>query len=199
MNLEKFLSKFDLKRFKTVFKITLILFILVICINLIGITYSKYESGASMNTKANIAFFLVKSGTYENSIVLDGLTPRTEPFIYTFNVSNFKGSNVTAVDLTYHITFSCTTNLPLTYDIYRNQSYSPSATSVISSSSITQDGDMYYRVFETNTDFSFSHTAASTDQYTLAVWYPVSYKNYPEEYSGVIDMFIIQIHAEQVV
>lgn len=200
MQVGKFFSKFDIDKFKSVLKVTLIIFALVIIVNVVGLTYSRYESGANITADANIAFFVVDTTIYESSIVIDGLTPREEPFIYTFNVSNFKNNNVAGVDIKYHITFTATTNLPLTYEIYRNESYGENATNIISNEELIQDdNDVYYKKFETANDFVFSYSTRQTDQYTLAVWYPEEYQNNPDDYSGAVDMFTIRIYAEQVV
>ena len=83
---------------------------MIVIINVIGIAYSRYESHADMYAKANVAFFVIDSGTYEQSISIKGLTPSSAPFLYTINVYNFKGRDRSKVDLKYDIKFETTTN-----------------------------------------------------------------------------------------
>ena len=194
-----FFSKFDTKRLKLVGIPTILLLAAILIINVMGVTYTRYESESGLSTVANIAFFIVDTSTQSNSIALEGLTPQAAPFIYRINVSNFDGAKRANVDLTYSITFETTTNLPLTYEIYRNQDYSATASNIISNTSYRQDGDMYYQTLETSGTRTFVQSSNQTDYYTIAVWFPEGYKDSPDEYAGVIDMISIKVHAEQVV
>ena len=197
---DSFFSKFDKKRLRFVAIPTILLLSAVIIINVMGVTYTRYESESGLSTVANIAFFVVDTSTQSNSIALEGLTPQVAPFVYRINVNNFDKNNRRAnVDLTYSITFETTTNLPLTYQIYRNEDYSATATNIISNTSYRQDGDMYYQTLETSGTRTLLQSSNQTDYYTIAVWFPETYKDNPDEYAGVIDMISIKVHAEQVV
>ena len=157
------------------------------------ITYSRYSSSAEGNAAANIAFFIVDVGTYENTISLNDLVPSNSDYIYKFNVNNFKNGKRTNVKLDYSIEFTTTTNLPLKYKIYRGEG----TENVITSSEIIQDGDMYFNKLNTNQVGSFSYEENQTDVYTLVVNFPITYNDKPDEYQGLIDSFIIKINAEQ--
>lgn len=194
----KVLSRLDNKKFKSTFKLTLIILFIVLIINLVGVTYSRYESKANMNVQANIALFLVDQGTYNGSIALEGLEPSSTPYTYVINVRNYNDTYRTDVDLTYHVKFETTTNLPLNFSVYRNEEYSNNATNIISSSSYRQDGDVYYKVYETNGDYSFHYNSNEQDYYTIVVEYPEAYKNFPDLYQGKIDLITVIITAEQV-
>ena len=198
---DSFFSKFDKKRLKLVGIPTILLLAGIIVINVMGVTYTRYESESGLSTVANIAFFIVDTSTQTNSIALEGLTPQAAPFTYRINVTNYDNVNNRRanVDLTYSITFETTTNLPLTYAIYRNEDYSATATNIISNTSYRQDGDMYYQTLETSGTRTLLQSSNQTDYYTIAVWFPETYKDNPDEYAGVIDMISIKVHAEQVV
>lgn len=194
----KILSRFDEKKFKFTFKLTIIVFLITLIINLVGVTYSRYESAANMNVQANIALFLVEQGTYNGTIAFEGLEPSSTPYTYVINVKNYNSSHRTDVDLTYHIKFETTTNLPLSFSVYRNEEYSNNATNIISSTSYRQDGDVYYKVYDTSDDYSFHYNVNEQDYYTLVVSFPESYKNFPDLYQGKIDLVTVIITAEQV-
>ena len=94
--------------------------------------------------------------------------------------------------------FETTTNLPLNFSVYRNEEYSNNATNIISSTSYRQDGDVYYKVYNTSTDYTFHYSANEQDYYTIVVSFPESYKNFPDLYQGKIDLVTVIITAEQV-
>ena len=194
-----FLKKFDTQRFTFVGKIILILFICVVIFNLVDKANSRYESEANVSAEASVAFFVVDQGTYEGSISLTGLEPSTQPFYYTFYVRNYDDSGYrTDVNLTYDIKVETTTNLPLTYEIIRNQSFSSSYTNLLTNWTTRQDdNDVFYKTSNILGTYSFGHAANQVDQYTIKVNFPISYKDYPE-YQGSIELFSIIINATQV-
>ena len=198
--MKNFFEKFDKKRFMFVARIAFIFLGMFVVIRIIGRTYTRYESNVDINANANVAFFIIDQGTYESTISLDGLVPSPDPVYYTFYVANYKDSKRTKVDMDYKIKFETTTNLPLTYEIIRNQTFQGPHTNIIDSTSVRQDdNDVYYRVFTDNDQYSFTHNSNQIDEYVLKVNFPASYKNYPDLYQGVIELFSIIIDAEQVV
>ena len=198
--MNNFLRKIDKKRFIFVGKIIFIFVAIVIIVNVIGETYTRYESKVDLSANAATAFFVVNQGTYESSISLTGLVPSTTPLYYNFYVANYdKDHHRTNVDLNYTIKFETTTNLPLQYEIVRNQSFSGNYTNIIQNSSVRQDeNDVFYNVFTNSYNFSFGHSVDEVDEYTLKVIFPESYKDYPDLYQGVIELFSIIIDATQV-
>ncbi len=197
---QSFSQKFDIKRFKIVTQLILILACLFLIVNVVDKAFSRYESRVDVSAEANVAFFVVDQGTYENTISLTGLTPSATPFYYTFYVANYnqngKRSNV---DMEYTIKFETTTNLPLSYEIVRNETFTSGYTNIIEDSSVRQDEyDVFYKVFTNNQKYSFSHKRDEADSYTLKVVFPESYKNSPDLYQGVIELFSIIIDATQV-
>ncbi len=196
---ENFLEKFDTQRFILVGKIIMILFACVLIYNLVDKTSSRYESEANVSAEASVAFFVVDQGTYEGSISLTGLEPSNQPFYYTFYVRNYdKNGYRTDVNLQYDIKFETTTNLPLTYEIIRNQSFSGSHTNLLTSFTTRQDdNNVYYKTSNILGTYSFGFANNQEDQYTIKVTFPISYKDHPE-YQGTIEIFSIIINATQV-
>ena len=68
--LQDFLSMFDKKRLVFVSKIIVLFLFLIVTINILGITYSRYESNTSASGAADIAFFIVEPGYYEGTLYL---------------------------------------------------------------------------------------------------------------------------------
>ena len=197
--IKKISDIFDKKRLKIVTELILIFAFVVIIVNVVGKTYSRYESRVDVSAEANVAFFIVDQGTYENTISLTGLTPSLDPIYYTFYVANYSEDGRANVDLNYKIRFETTTNLPLTYEIIRNETFEEEHTNIIDSTSVRQDEyDVFYRVFTDDDTYSFTHTSNQADSYVLKVIFPESYKNSPDLYQGVIELFSIIVDAEQV-
>ncbi len=179
-------------KFLFFFKYIAIFLLVVFIINIMEITYSKYSSSANGDAAANIAFFIVDVGTYENTISLNNLEPSNNDYIYKFTVNNFKNNKRTNVKLDYNLEFVTTTNLPLTYKIYKE-----GTNNIITSNEIIQDGDMYFNKLNTNEAGSFSYEENQTEEYTLVVNFPITYNDKPDEYQGLIDSFMIKINATQ--
>ena len=179
-------------KFLFFFKYIAIFLLVVFIINIMEITYSKYSSSANGDAVANIAFFIVDVGTYENTISLNNLEPSNNDYIYKFTVNNFKNNKRTNVKLDYNLEFVTTTNLPLTYKIYKE-----GTNNIITSNEIIQDGDMYFNKLNTNEAGSFSYEENQTEEYTLVVNFPMTYNDKPDEYQGLIDSFMIKINATQ--
>ena len=197
--LQSFKERFDIKRFKIVTQLILILACGFLIVNLAGKTLSRYEARVDVSAEASVAFFLLNQGTYESTISLTGLTPSPNPFYYTFYVTNNKDGKRTDVNLNYTIKFETTTNLPLTYEIVRNETFEGNYTNIITSTSTRQDSDdVFYNVYTNNNTYSFTHNSNQTDSYILKVNFPESNKNKPDKYQGVIELFTVIIDATQV-
>ena len=195
----KFLAKFDRKRFGIALKLTILVLCVLLIVNLVDISYSRYQSVANMDIQSSIAVFLVEQGSYSGSIALEGLEPSVEPYRFRVDVKNFNQTMRTQVDLSYHVTIETTTNLPINIKLLRNEPYSVNATNIITSSSYRTDDDVYYKDYNTTQDYQFHYTANEQDYYIIVVEYPIAYKDFPDDYQGKIELLSVIITAEQVV
>lgn len=197
--LDKFFKTFDKKKFLLVAKLIFILAAFALINSLSGSTYTRYESTADVNANANVAFFVIEQGLYENQIYVNGLVPSDTSKYYRFYVTNKKDNKRADVDLQYTIKFETTTNLPLTYEIIRNQTFEEPHTNIISTPTQRQDDyGVYYNVYNCNDVRQFLHTRDEVDSYVLKVSFPSSESDSPDKYQGVIEMFSIIITASQV-
>ena len=195
--LKKFISKFNKKDFRRYLFFSILLIITIVAIGTFKITQARYESQTDINVSPNLAFFVVDVGSQTGQIQLDSMLPSDTPYIYSFNVSNFKDNKRANVDLTYSIEIITTTNMPLNFKIYKGNS---STQDEIDSDTFTTDSNgVYYRHLLINDISTFSYSANQTDVYKLWVEFPLQYKNNPNDYAGIIDLVDIKINAEQVV
>ena len=90
---------------------------------LLVFTHARYESQVKLNASLENAIHIIKPTSDSFNISLDGIIPREEPYLYIFNVANYDESNTSEVDMEYDLSLITTTNLPLTYKLYKNEDY----------------------------------------------------------------------------
>ena len=183
---------------KRIIKLLILVFVLILLIKMISFTYSKYESRA--NTKPNIivAFYVLNKDYQSMNLNLDELFPSEEPYIYTFSISNTKGQKRCQTDLEYELSIKTTTNLPITYELYKNQNYNDdNATSIKKTDEIIQDEDgTYFRIITTETE-SFSFREDETNIYQLVVHFPQEYNTI--NYQDIIEGIEITVNSKQII
>ena len=178
-----------------------ILFVLLVLVGIVigtsNITYSRYETNTKVNLKPTIAFFIVDVDNESHSIKLDSMVPSDEPYLYRFDVSNFKDDKKANVDLKYKIELVTTTNMPLEFKVFKDPDMS---TDIINRTTYTTNDDgMYYKHLIIDNINQMNYNQKKTDVYYLWVKFPKQYENSPEHYAGIIDLVDVQISAEQVV
>ncbi len=195
--INEFLNNFNKKTLKRSLLLSLIVMLLIITIAAFDLTQARYETATEVRIEPDLAFFIVDVGNQTGQIKLESMLPSTTPYLYTFNVSNFKDTKKANVDLKYSIEIITTTNMPLNYKVYKGTNMTNNKVS--NDYFVTDDNGMYYRHLVINDISYFNYNQKQTDVYTLWVEYPIEYKAYPKEYAGIIDLVDIKINAEQVV
>lgn len=194
--IKKILKNFNILELKKYLVLSVIILIAVILLSKVEITEAKYETENSTAITPNFAFFIVDVSTQSASLMLDNIVPRSQPYIYTFQVSNFKGVKKANVDLTYSIELISTTNLPLNIELYKGNNTS---TSNYTETVTTNSDGVYFKHLLFGSISTMGHDARHTETYTLLVEFPSSYMNEANGYAGVIELIDIEIRAEQVV
>lgn len=194
---KRIFKNIDINDFKRYLFFSILLIIVLISIGTINFTQARYETDTSVNISPSLAFFIVDVGTSSGQIKLDGLVPRNEPYLYSFNVSNFDSNRRANVDLTYSIELITTTNIPLNFKLFRGNNYEENAMDV--DVTTTDENGVYYRHLVIDDINTMNYNVDTTDVYTLWVEFPKSYENYPDYYAGIIELVDIKINAEQVV
>ncbi len=197
-HIKEFFKHINIKRFKLMTFTFCLLLIMIITIFLTPTTISKYTSQSTSNADVDVAFYLLKTSYQSTNVLLDKITPRNEPYIYTFSISNNNGVNRTETKLEYDLSIRTTTNLPLTYSLYMNQNYNnQNASNIITNQQVIQDDDgTYFNKIETNTNY-FSYEYDETNTYQLLVSFPSTYVD--EMYQDIIESIEITINSKQII
>lgn len=195
--LKDIFKKINVKDFKRYLIFSILLLITLISFGTFKFTQARYENTTAIRVTPALSFFIVDVESVTGQIQLEGMVPRSEPYLYSFNVSNFKNNKKANVDLTYSIEIITTTNIPLNFRIFRGNNLEQNEVDV--DTTTTDSNGVYYRHLIINDTNIMNYNEFCTDVYTLWVEFPETYKSSPNSYSGIIDLVDIKIDAEQVV
>ncbi len=195
--IKKIFANINVKDFKKYVFFSILLVVTIIALSSIDLTKARYENETDIRIKPTLAFFIVDVESQTGQVKLEGMVPSATPYLYSFNVSNFKGNKHANVDLTYSIEIITTTNMPLNFTIYKGNVNN--GNEVDSDTTTTNDDGVYFRHLVINDVNTMLYTQNVTDTYILSVEYPLTYKVNADDYAGIIDLVDIKINAEQVV
>ena len=186
------------RRINNIIKLIVFLVLVVIIVKLVLNTMARYESQTSSIGKIDIALYILHEDYQTMNLCLDNMVPREEPYIYNFSVSNFNDIGRTDMKLEYTFTIRTTTNLPLIYELYENQTYDAvGATNIIVSNTVAADDDGTYFKTITTAPEIFGFDENQTNYYQLAIFFPGS--NNSAEYQNIIESIEVIINSSQVV
>lgn len=177
------------------------LVILVLCFLIIArifvLVLSKYESISNSYANVDIAFYLLKEDFQTMTLNLASILPQNNAYTFEFSIGNQAGEDIAEVDLEYELTLRTTTNLPLTYELYMNQSYTDQgATNIIKENTVNLDEDgTYFRTMTTD-KITLKYTEGKTNLYQLVVYFPENYNQ--ENYQDIIELIEINVNGQQV-
>ena len=186
---------FNKKNILLISKLNLFLITFFITLIIFPFTLSKYQSTATGNINSNIAFYLFNTDYQIERIKLADLEPSNTPHIYTFTISNQDNSKVSDVDIEYILKIVTTTNLPLRYQLYKNEDFeSNDSTNLINDNNTTiekDDDGTYFQTFEFNKE-ELLYTTPKTNNYTLVVYFDetnkeAKYQDTPESVRIIVD------------
>lgn len=177
------------------------LVILIICflvlLRIFTLVLSKYESTANSNADVDIAFYLLKEDYQKMTLNLDSLFPQDQEYVYTFSIGNQEDTKVAETNIEYNLSIRATTNLPLTYELYKNEKHTDNGAKNIIKSNLIQsdDNDTYFRNITTD-KVILDYKNPTTNVYELVVKFPSSYNTI--NYQDIIEVFEIIIDGKQV-
>lgn len=177
------------------------LVILVLCFLIIArifvLVLSKYESISNSYANVDIAFYLLKEDFQTMTLNLASILPQNNAYTFEFSIGNQVGEDIAEVDIEYELTLRTTTNLPLTYELYMNQSYTDQrATNIIKENTVNLDEDgTYFRTMTTD-KITLKYTEGKTNLYQLVVYFPENYNQ--ENYQDIIELIEINVNGQQV-
>ena len=182
---------FDIKKFIKLNRITLLIGILFLLLLLVPITYSRFESKKNTKTGIDTAFYVVDTAIEEKSLQLGSIVPSDEEYIYNFTIANYKGTKRAEVNIEYDLIIKTTTNLPLTYNLYKEGSDE----SIIKEQKIEQDEyGTYYNIISTNKE-ELPFNEDKINKYKLVVKFPKIYDSF--EYQNIVEGVIIIVDSRQ--
>ena len=184
----------DKKKLKLSLKLMLTFILLIISINLIPVVFSKFESKTDVAVNSKIAFYLLKEDYYTNTLTVHDMVPRSEPYVFTFTISNYEDNKVAEVDLKYDLMIKATTNLPLEYELYLNDALN---TNIIDQEEKVQDeyGTYFYNI--KTKEVSFLKEEKKLNTYTLKIYFKTTYTSYM--YQDIMENIEIIINSQQII
>lgn len=185
------------KKKKAIIKLAILILILILVVRIFIMTLSKFDSTSNSTANVDVAFYLLKEDYQQMTLNLASIFPRTEPYVYTFSIGNTDGTNTADVDLEYTLSIRTTTNLPLTYELYLNQTYTDSgAANIITGNEVALDPDnTYFRTITTSTKV-LRYATAETNLYNLVVYFPATYNT--QNYQDLFESIEISVNSKQV-
>ena len=203
--INKFYTKFsninyfeEKKRF-LLFSLFLLL-ILYLSFKLFGVAYASYETKAKLNASIDRAIYLIDNEGMSFNIDPEQIIPSNDPYVYKFSISNFNAVTRSDIDVLYELRVTTTTNLPLTFELYRNENYDDvGAINLFSSPRVVQDEDgAWYNIYEPNGVYEMLYTEQITDIYTLVINFSKEYAS-NSVYADSIENIEVMIKSKQIV
>jgi len=195
--LKKMLTKFNKKDLKKYLVFSILFMITIVALGTYRFTEARYETNTRVRVTPTLAFFVVGVESETGQIKLESMIPRTNAYLYKFEVSNFSENKKANVDLRYSIEIITTTNMPLEFKIFKGED--SEIDEVDSDTFTTDENGVHYRHLVINDVSTMSYQSLVTDSYILWVEFPLRFKDSPNYYAGIIDLVDIKINAEQVV
>lgn len=192
--MKKFLNKFDKKKLKIGFRFITAGFALAFLLYITPIAFSRYETTAKSNASVDLAFYLIDDNYYTDNIKLLDLVPRSEPYTFTFSVSNYNNSKVADTNIEYDLNLRTTTNIPLNYELYLNGDYTNNI--IIDDNTAADEDGTYFRTLTTEKRTMY-YSNNTRNLYTLYVYFPIDYTS--KEYANLIEYVEINIDSKQIV
>lgn len=178
-------------------KFVILILCFLILARIVVLVLSKYESEAESSIDVDIAFYLLKEDYKRMTLNLDSIVPQNDEYIYTFAISNQDGEQKAEIDMTYDLTIRTTTNLPLNFELYKNEQYNDSnSTSIIKENEIIPDEyGTYFRTITTEQE-NLEYKTPKTNVYQLVVKFPENYNT--KNYQNIIEVIEILVESKQV-
>ena len=177
-------------------RIFIIIFLLIMIILGLGITYSAFTSENKLFINQHIASFIFEANQTDHiSLALSDLKPGDE-ISYNFSVSNNKvvddKVNVSHVKVNYQILISTYHFIPLSIELYKGENVEPL---VVCTESFNRNDSNEVVCTSKVQEMDFNESI--TEDYVIKVTFPFDDKYNSEEYSDLVDYIDLEIKSWQ--
>lgn len=194
----KYLRERKALRTKKRLRFMLTILVLFLAYKVLFNSYSLYESQAKSNAQVDVAFYIINDEYQTHTIALNKMLPGDPAQSITFSISNYEevGSetHLTETDMDYTLKIRTTTNLPLTYRLYKvNEDNNNKITELTAVRD--EDDTFFYPLYEETGRFTFEDLQMNT--YRLEIELPAIYNEV--KYSNIIEAIEISVDGRQVI
>lgn len=179
-------------------KVLVVLILIFLLAKIISYTFALFESNSNSTANLEIAYYILEEDYQSMNINLGSLLPREEPYIYSFSIANNNGENRLETNMQYDLKIRTTTNLPLQFELYKNEEYETSGSQDIINSTKTEldEYNTYFTTYTTPISY-FGYESDEKNVYQLVVYFPSMYNSI--DYQDVIENVEIIIESKQIV
>ncbi len=175
-------------------KLVILILCFLVFLRIVVLILSKYESEAKTTANVEIAFYLLNEDYKSMSLNLASIIPQDEKYSYTFSIGNIEEGKTADIDLVYDLTIRTTTNLPLTFELYKIEG--TEKISAIKSNDIEKDEDgTYFRKITTEEE-NLYYKEPQTNLYEIEIHFPENYNTI--NYQNIIELLEINVNSHQV-
>lgn len=175
-------------------KFVVIVLCVLILLRIVTLVLARYESETNSIANVDVAFYLLNEDFQEMTLNLDSLFPQDDAYQYTFSIGNIDGDKTAQIDMEYELTIRTTTNLPLTYELYKMNGTQKE--NVVLTNDIYQDDyETYFRKITTPNE-ALNYKEPKTNNYQLVVYFPENYNT--TNYQDIIEVIEINVTSHQV-
>ena len=189
------MSLFNIKKIIKFNKITFLLIILVVLLYVMPSTFSRFETEKNGDIIIPHAIYVLEDTVISETITLPKIIPSNNQYLYYFSVSNYNEERRTETNLKYDLSIRTTTNIPITYDLFKGETVNNNTSIITSNQVITDDDGTFFRMIETPTEY-FSFDINKTNNYVLLITFPTGYNN--SDYQDLFEMIEIKINSQQI-
>ena len=189
------MTLFNIKKLIRFNKISFLIILLLILLGLIPLTFSKFETEKNGDIIIPHAIYLLEDTVISQTISLPEVVPSNNQYLYYFSISNFNAERRTETNLKYDLYLRTTTNIPLTYNLFKGTSVNNNTSIITSNNVITDDDGTFFRIIETNTEY-FNINQNQTNNYVLLITFPPGYMS--SNYQDLFEMIEINIESNQI-
>lgn len=188
------------EKISAILKILVLFLFSLAFLSFLNKSFASFVSEADIKLESQTAIYLFKDDYQNFNLNLEGLIPRDSKYIYKFTVANYDEEKRSDVNIEYKLKILTTTNLPLSFKVYKNElPTEEGATNIISEDEVlTDSGGAWYRRLTFNDSYNLYYNSNSKDTFYIEVDFPKHYAS-NISYQGLIDNIEILIDSKQIV